>query len=81
MLVLPDSIRATVTTTGSNTEMRRVTMACTAVTNSQATGIGSTVSCGAEAWPPRPLKVIRKRSAAANSGPARPANWPVGMLG
>ena len=56
--VVPPSIRAIVTTTGLAASKRRVTIACKAVTISQATGTGSSVSCGMEAWPPRPRTVI-----------------------
>ena len=47
----------TVITTGSNTSNRRVTNVCSAVTISQAAGIGSALCWGAEAWPPRPRTV------------------------
>jgi len=56
--VVPASILATVTTAGSNAFTRRVTRLWNACTISQATGIGSTQSCGAEAWPPSPRTVI-----------------------
>ncbi len=72
LLVVPEVMRATVSTTGSKAGMRRVTMACSAITISQATGIGSTAFCGWEAWPPCPLTVTLILSAAASSGPARP---------
>ena len=42
----------TVITTGSKTSKRRVTKVCSAVTISQAAGIGSVLWCGAEACPP-----------------------------
>src|ERR1700759_2385760 len=60
-----------VTTTGSNTSNRRVTMVCSAVTISHAAVIGSAARWGWEAWPPRPRTVTRRMSAAASIGPGR----------
>ena len=62
---------ATVTTAGSKTSTRRVTIDCSASTISAATGTGSAALCGIEACPPRPRTVIRHWSAAAIIG-ARP---------
>ena len=42
---------------------------------------GSVVKCGVDAWPPAPLTVIRKTSAAAMIAPVRPATYPLGQLG
>ena len=47
--VVPALMWATVTTAGSNTSMVRVTIVCSACTISQATGIGSSAWCGADA--------------------------------
>ena len=52
--VVPARIRATVTTAGSNTSTRRVTIAWNAPTISHAIGMGSMVWWGIEACPPRP---------------------------
>ena len=79
--VVPASMRAMVITAGSNAGMRRVTMACSAMTISQAIGIGSRASCGMEAWPPAPITWMRILSDEASSGPARLAKTPAGMLG
>ena len=49
LVVVPAVMCATVTTAGSNTLTRRVTMLCSAITISQATGIGSSVLWGMEA--------------------------------
>ncbi len=69
----------TVTTTGSNTSNRRVTMVCRAVTISQAAGMGSLARCGAEPWPPAPWTVTFSESEAARIGPGREPNSPCGM--
>ena len=45
---VPPAIRPTVTTTGSKTSKPRVTIACSATTISQATGMGSFARCGEE---------------------------------
>jgi hypothetical protein len=68
-VVVPASMWAIVTTAGSKTSTRRVTIACSASTISAATGIGSIVSWGAEAWPPRPRIVRRMKSAATSIAP------------
>src|SRR3546814_9163125 len=73
LFVVPAAFFAIVTTAGSKTEMRRVTIVWIAVTIAQATGIGSIASCGIDAWPPAPLTVIERTSDEASSGPARPA--------
>ena len=70
----------TVTTTGSKTLNLRVTMACSAVTISQAAGIGSMAWCGAEPWPPRPCTVTSIASIAARAGPGRAANTPASYM-
>ena len=56
--VVPAAIFVTLITTGSNASIRRVTKLDSAVTISHATGIGSSASCGIEAWPPRPVSAI-----------------------
>ena len=70
-VVVPASMWAIVTTAGSKTSTRRVTMDWRARTISAATGIGSMVSCGADAWPPRPRMVRRMKSAATSIAPGR----------
>jgi hypothetical protein len=47
--------RPTVTTAGSNTSTRRVTIVCSACTISQAIGIGSIARNGSLACPPLPV--------------------------
>ena len=79
--VVPASMRAMVITAGSATPTRRVTITCSAMTISQAIGMGSSASCGMEAWPPLPRTLTRILSDEASSGPVRPANTPLGMLG
>ena len=69
--VVPASIFAMVITAGSKTFTRRVTSVWNACTISQATGIGSRQSCGAEAWPPLPRTVIWTVSPDASIGPGR----------
>ena len=59
LFVVPAVIWAIVTTAGSNTSTRRVTIACSARTISAATAIGSRAVWGADAWPPRPRTVMR----------------------
>jgi hypothetical protein len=49
LLVVPARILAMVITAGSKAEILRVTMVWIAETISQATGIGSLLSCGIEA--------------------------------
>ena len=56
--VVPAVIFAMVTTAGSKTLTRRVTVVWIACTMAQATGTGSSASDGLEAWPPRPVTVI-----------------------
>ena len=80
LLVAPPSMWATVTTAGSKTSTRRVTIDCSASTISAATGIGSAAVCGIEACPPRPRTVIRHWSAAAISGPGRTLIVPLGSI-
>ena len=78
---VPASIRVTVTTAGSKAGTTRVTMACRAVTISQATGTGSVASWGIEAWPPRPMTLIWNSSQEASMVPARQATRPDGIMG
>ena len=47
LLVVPASMRPTVTTAGSKTSIRRVTISCSACTISQAIGTGSRARWGA----------------------------------
>src|SRR6202041_416446 len=68
---VPALIRVTVNTAGSNAGRPRVTMACRAVTISQATGTGSVASWGIEACPPRPVTVMQNSSQDAIMVPAR----------
>ena len=56
-------------------------MVLSASTISQATGIGSTLSCGMAACPPRPVTVMCSVSVDASSGPARVTTVPAPMLG
>ena len=51
------------------------------MTISHATGTGSRVSCGIEAWPPRPSTTISSMSAEASSVPARLPIMPVRGVG
>ena len=81
LFVVPETICATVITTGSKAGMRRVTILCSAMTISQATGMGSMASCGIEACPPLPFSVTISLSAAAIRGPSRLASTPLGRLG
>jgi hypothetical protein len=74
--VVPASILAMVRTAGSNTLTRRVTSVWKACTISQAIGIGSRQSCGAEAWPPLPRTTIWIVSPEAIVGPGRVAITP-----
>ena len=74
-------MRATVTTAGSNTSTRRVTIDWNAPTISQAIGIGSLAWWGIEAWPPRPRTVIRNVSADAISDEPLVAIIPFGSVG
>ncbi len=81
LVVVPACTRDTVSTAGSKTGMRRVIIACRAVTISHATGTGSTASWGMEAWPPSPVTVICSSSADAMSVPPRVATQPAGSMG
>ena len=73
---VPASMRVTVTTAGSKAGRTRVTIACKAVTISQATGTGSVASWGIEACPPRPMTVIWNSSEDAIIVPPRQATRP-----
>ncbi len=75
---VPPAIRPTVTTSGSNASNCRVTIACSAVTISHATGIGSSAFCGRDPCPPAPMTRTRSWSQPAISGPARPDHPPSG---
>lgn len=68
----------TLSTTGSKTSNRRVTMACRVSTASQAAGTGSSAECGLDPWPPRPRRVTSSVSQAAITGPGRVATSPDG---
>jgi hypothetical protein len=57
--VVPAWKLPTVMTTGSNTSNLLVTIVCSAITISQAAGIGSAARCGWEACPPRPCTVTK----------------------
>ena len=81
LCAVPASSVVIVTTTASVALKRRVTMAWSAITISQATGTGSRVSCGIEAWPPRPSTTISSMSAEASSVPTRLPIAPCGALG
>ena len=78
LFVVPAVIRPTVTTAGSNTSMRRVTIVCSAWTISQAIGIGSSARYGSLACPPRPFTVMSIVSLDAITGPPRQLSQPVG---
>ena len=75
---VPAANLPTVSTTGSSMSTRRVTSVCSAVTISQATGIGSSVRCGADACPPTPTTRTTNSSEAAISGPGRENQVPSG---
>ena len=77
--VVPATILATVTTVGSKTSMRRVTIICNAWTISHATGMGSSVRCGSLAWPPLPVMRMWSVSLEAMHGPGRVATYPMGL--
>ena len=77
LFVVPASTWAIVTTVGSKTSWRRVTIAWRARMISAATGIGSTDLNGSDAWPPRPRTRRRMKSAAARSGPGRNQTVPL----
>ena len=76
--VVPAWKLPTVITTGSNTSNFLVTSVCSAVTISQAAGMGSAARCGDEACPPRPRTVTVIWSAAASIAPGRVENVPHG---
>jgi hypothetical protein len=78
--VVPAWKLPTVTTTGSNTSNFLVTIVWSAITISQAAGIGSSARCGWEACPPLPRTVTVIWSAAASIGPGRVENMPSGSL-
>ena len=78
LFVVPAVIWAMVTTAGSKTSTRRVTIDWSASTISAAIAMGSTALCGIDAWPPRPRTVIRMTSVAAISGPGLRWISPVG---
>src|SRR3546814_19119832 len=80
LFVVPAAIFAMVTTAGSKTEMRRVTMVWIAVTIDKATGLGSTASCGIDACPTAPLTMIERTSSKATTGPERPGQLPGGAV-
>src|SRR5262245_56902817 len=77
----PARTRATVTTAGSNTSTRRVTIVWKAPTMAHATGTGSLAWWGIDACPPRPRTVTVNSSADASSGPPRVATTPDGIDG
>ena len=78
LFVVPAWKLPTVMTTGSAMSKVRVTSTCSAVTISQATGMGSAAWCGSEPCPPRPWTVTFKASAAAIIVPSRLLNTPAG---
>jgi hypothetical protein len=78
LFVVPALMRPTVTTEGSNTSTRRVTIIWSAWTISQAIGIGSRARYGSLACPPRPITSMMNRSAEAMIGPPRELTHPVG---
>jgi hypothetical protein len=75
--VVPAWKLPTVITIGSNTSKLRVTNVCSAVTISQAAGIGSAARCGADPCPPWPRTVTVSTSAAASIGPGFPVTMPL----
>lgn len=62
--------RATVSTAGSVGAVSRLIRACSPTTVSAAAITASAVSCGMDAWPPRPLTVQSNVSRAARMVPA-----------
>ncbi len=66
----------TVSTTGSKTSKLREIHVWSAVTISQAAGIGSFARCGAEPCPPAPRTVTSSTLDAAMAGPPRAAKTP-----
>ena len=67
--VVPAVIRPTVSTAGSNTLNRRVTIVCSAPTIAAAAGTGSIARSGIAPWPPLPVTVTVYASALAIIGP------------
>ena len=80
LFVVPATIRAMVSTAGWWASTRRVSAVCSAPTIAAAAGTGSSASCGAEAWPPRPVTRTRIASAAAISDPGRVCSSPAGRV-
>ena len=66
----PPSIRPSVSTALSVGDTLRLTSIWSAVTSCAATTTGSTVPCGAEAWPPVPRTSSSTESEFAVTGPA-----------
>mmetsp|Transcript_11908 Transcript_11908/g.35638 ORF Transcript_11908/g.35638 Transcript_11908/m.35638 type:complete len:216 (+) Transcript_11908:585-1232(+) len=73
--------RATVSTAGSVGAVSRLIRACSPTTVSAAAITASAVSCGMDAWPPRPLTVQSNVSRAARMVPARDLIVPAGAVG
>ena len=80
LFVVPAMMWPTVSTAGWWASTRRVSAVCSAPTIAAAAGTGSSASCGADAWPPRPVTVTRTTSAAAITGPGRVCSSPVGKV-
>jgi hypothetical protein len=76
-----DSTEVTETTIWLTGSALRLTMLWSARTRWEAVTVGSTVSCGLAAWPPRPSTVISNWSVAAKKVPARMAKLPTGRPG
>ena len=66
---LPACIAPMVTTPNSIGSLSRLTTDCTSTMKRAAIITGSSALCGAEPWPPRPLKVICTSLAAEVIGP------------
>ena len=81
MKALPASISPTVTTAGSTGSTSLETRVCSAVTIWAAMAMASAERCGIAPWPPVPLTLISKASAAAIMGPALVAAFPNGSPG
>ena len=81
LVVVPARILATVTTAGSKTSTRRVTIDWSARTISAAIGMGSPAWCGMEAWPPLPRTTISNSSADASRAWPLLATMPDGIDG
>lgn len=79
LVVVPAINFVIVTTAGSKVSMRRVIIICSACTISHATGIGSSVLNGSDAWPPLPVIVIERVSLDAITGPLRVPTMPAGI--